>query len=73
MARQYVIYFYKCVILVIFVFLGGNLTLQGMWILLGSLATFSLYFFIQIIVIDLFTDTAAILNSEEIMGCPGGR
>ena len=23
--------------------------------------------------IDLFTDTAAILNSEEIMGCPGGR
>ena len=24
-------------------------------------------------VIDLFTDTAAILNSEEIMGCPGGR
>ena len=25
------------------------------------------------ILIDLFTDTAAILNSEEIMGCPGGR
>jgi len=24
-------------------------------------------------VIDLFTDTAAILNSEEIMGYPGGR
>ena len=24
-------------------------------------------------VIDLFTDTAAILNFEEIMGCPGGR
>ena len=24
-------------------------------------------------IIDLFTDTAAILNSEEIMGCPGGR
>ena len=23
--------------------------------------------------IDLFTDTAAILNSEEIMGYPGGR
>ena len=23
--------------------------------------------------LDLFTDTAAILNSEEIMGCPGGR
>ena len=23
--------------------------------------------------IDLFTDTAAILNSEEIMGCPGSR
>ena len=24
-------------------------------------------------IIDLFTDTAAILNSEGIMGCPGGR
>ena len=32
-------------------------------------------FFIALIwlTIDLFTDTAAILNSEEIMGCPGGR
>ena len=30
-------------------------------------------FIVWIKPIDLFTDTAAILNSEEIMGCPGGR
>ena len=50
---------------------GISLTYSHLLNLLNLGVFFSAVKYVALI--DLFTDTAAILNSEEIMGCPGGR